>query len=171
MCDSRRTKLTTEDVDRALGLRNVEVRSMDLHSKKFRRAAGHKDLFYFEEKYVEFKGCFHCMLITKILKLKRTDYLLTLNYLFSMFFYENFSFTLSRSESPLFKEALMNLETDFGIHPLVPYFMFLLPMSCSELEYIFSPFCFDASCSVPSTKYTLSHIIWPCLSQSPEPCD
>lgn len=30
--------------------------------------------------------------------------------------------TLSESESVLFKEALVSLATDSGLHPLVPYF-------------------------------------------------
>ncbi|EYU27392.1 hypothetical protein ABFS82_13G163100 [Erythranthe guttata] len=57
MRHSRRTTLTTDDVDSALGLRNVEpiygFASGD--PLRFKRAAGHKDLFYIEEKDVEFK--------------------------------------------------------------------------------------------------------------------
>lgn len=34
--------------------------------------------------------------------------------------------TVSRSESPLFKAALVSLATDSGIHPLVPYFTFFV---------------------------------------------
>ncbi|XP_019425907.1 PREDICTED: transcription initiation factor TFIID subunit 6-like isoform X2 [Lupinus angustifolius] len=45
MRHSKRTFLATEDVDSALGLRNLE----------FRRAAGHKDLFYVDDKDVDFK--------------------------------------------------------------------------------------------------------------------
>ncbi|KAG8365119.1 hypothetical protein BUALT_Bualt18G0071200 [Buddleja alternifolia] len=57
MRHSRRTTLTTDDVDSALGLRNVEpiygFASGD--PLRFKRAAGHKDLFYIEEKDVDFK--------------------------------------------------------------------------------------------------------------------
>ncbi|KAL0399168.1 UNVERIFIED_CONTAM: Transcription initiation factor TFIID subunit [Sesamum radiatum] len=57
MRHSRRTTLTTDDVDSALGLRNVEpiygFASGD--PLRFKRAAGHKDLFYVEDKDVEFK--------------------------------------------------------------------------------------------------------------------
>ncbi|KAK4341882.1 hypothetical protein RND71_037698 [Anisodus tanguticus] len=57
MRHSKRTTLSTDDVDSALTLRNVEpiygFASGD--PLRFRRAAGHKDLFYIEEKDVEFK--------------------------------------------------------------------------------------------------------------------
>ncbi|KAJ8542863.1 hypothetical protein K7X08_005386 [Anisodus acutangulus] len=57
MRHSKRTTLSTDDVDSALTLRNVEpiygFASGD--PLRFRRAAGHKDLFFIEEKDVEFK--------------------------------------------------------------------------------------------------------------------
>ncbi|CAN4103968.1 unnamed protein product [Withania somnifera] len=57
MRHSKRTTLSTNDVDSALTLRNVEpiygFASRD--PLRFRRAAGHKDLFYIEEKDIEFK--------------------------------------------------------------------------------------------------------------------
>ncbi|XP_060191138.1 transcription initiation factor TFIID subunit 6-like isoform X2 [Lycium barbarum] len=57
MRHSKRTTLSTDDVDSALTLRNVEpiygFASGD--PLRFRRAAGYKDLFYIEEKDVEFK--------------------------------------------------------------------------------------------------------------------
>ncbi|KAK6785636.1 hypothetical protein RDI58_019091 [Solanum bulbocastanum] len=57
MRHSKRTTLSTDDVDCALTLRNVEpiygFASGD--PLRFRRAAGHKDLFYIEEKDIEFK--------------------------------------------------------------------------------------------------------------------
>ncbi|KAL3364698.1 hypothetical protein AABB24_013467 [Solanum stoloniferum] len=57
MRHSKRTTLSTDDVDSALTLRNVEpiygFASGD--PLRFRRAAGHKDLFYIEEKDIEFK--------------------------------------------------------------------------------------------------------------------
>ncbi|XAR67411.1 hypothetical protein NMG60_11002162 [Bertholletia excelsa] len=57
MRHSKRTILTADDVESALKLRNVEpiygFASGD--SLQFKRAAGHKDLFYVEEKDIEFK--------------------------------------------------------------------------------------------------------------------
>ncbi|XP_031490378.1 transcription initiation factor TFIID subunit 6 [Nymphaea colorata] len=57
MRHSRRTTLTTDDVDSALSLRNVEpvygFASGD--PLRFKRAVGHKDLFYIDDKDVEFK--------------------------------------------------------------------------------------------------------------------
>ncbi|KAK1353657.1 transcription initiation factor TFIID subunit 6-like [Heracleum sosnowskyi] len=57
MHHSRRTTLTTDDIDSALKLRNVEpiygFASGD--PLRFRRALGHKDLFYIDDKDVDFK--------------------------------------------------------------------------------------------------------------------
>ncbi|KAI3410749.1 TAF domain-containing protein [Psidium guajava] len=57
MRHSKRTALTVDDVDSALKLRNVEpiygFASSD--ALRFKRAAGHNDLFYVDEKDVEFK--------------------------------------------------------------------------------------------------------------------
>ncbi|KAI7741780.1 hypothetical protein M8C21_000624, partial [Ambrosia artemisiifolia] len=57
MHHSKRTTLTTDDVDSALGMRNVEpiygFASGD--PLKFKRALGHNDLFYVDDKDVDFK--------------------------------------------------------------------------------------------------------------------
>ncbi|KAG9449347.1 hypothetical protein H6P81_009312 [Aristolochia fimbriata] len=57
MRHSKRTILTTDDVDSALSLRNVEpiygFASGDL--LRFKRAVGHYDLYYFDDKEIEFK--------------------------------------------------------------------------------------------------------------------
>ncbi|XLR06716.1 hypothetical protein S83_000213 [Arachis hypogaea] len=57
MRHSKRTILTADDVDSALALRNLEpiygFTSND--PLRFKRAAGHKDLFYIDDKDVEFK--------------------------------------------------------------------------------------------------------------------
>ncbi|KAF7815899.1 transcription initiation factor TFIID subunit 6-like [Senna tora] len=57
MHHSKRTLLTTDDVDSALKLRNLEpiygFASND--PLRFKRAAGHKDLFYIDDKDVDFK--------------------------------------------------------------------------------------------------------------------
>jgi len=39
-----------------------------------------------------------------------------------MYFDKVAELTLSESDSALFKEALVSLATDSGLHPLVPYF-------------------------------------------------
>ncbi|GMP53811.1 hypothetical protein CsSME_00019176 [Camellia sinensis var. sinensis] len=57
MHHSKRTMLTTDDVDSALNLRNVEpiygFASGD--PLRFKRAVGHKDLFYIDDKDLDFK--------------------------------------------------------------------------------------------------------------------
>jgi len=42
--------------------------------------------------------------------------------------------TLSESDSALFKEALVSLATDSGLHPLVPYF------TCFIADEVYCPF-------------------------------
>ncbi|KAI3456866.1 hypothetical protein Pfo_013529 [Paulownia fortunei] len=175
MRHSRRTTLTTDDVDSALGLRNVEplygFASGD--PLRFKRAAGHKDLFYIEEKDVEFKEVIEAPLpkapldtavvahwlaiegvqpaipenpppeALQMLSLpsdnRKTevkedgvpvDIKLPIKHVLSrelqLYFEKITELTVSRSESPLFKEALVSLATDSGIHPLVPYFTFFV---------------------------------------------
>uniref|UniRef100_A0A0R0J477 TATA box binding protein associated factor (TAF) histone-like fold domain-containing protein n=1 Tax=Glycine max TaxID=3847 RepID=A0A0R0J477_SOYBN len=57
MRHSMRTFLTTEDVDTALALRNLEpiYGSTSNDPPQFKRAAGHKDLFYIDDKDVDIK--------------------------------------------------------------------------------------------------------------------
>ncbi|CAN6471833.1 unnamed protein product [Victoria cruziana] len=57
MCHSKRTILTTDDVDGALCLRNIEpiYGYVSGDPLRFKRAGGHKDLFYIDDKDVEFK--------------------------------------------------------------------------------------------------------------------
>ncbi|KAG6405295.1 hypothetical protein SASPL_132882 [Salvia splendens] len=171
MRHSKRTTLTTDDVDSALGLRNVEpiygFASGD--PLRFERAAGHKDLFYIEEKDVEFKEVIEAPLpkapldttvvahwlaidgvqpaipenpppeALQMLSLpadnRKTevkedgasvDIKLPIKHVVSqelqLYFEKITELTVTRSESPLFKAALVSLATDSGIHPLVPYF-------------------------------------------------
>ncbi|KAK4398576.1 Transcription initiation factor TFIID subunit [Sesamum angolense] len=175
MRHSRRTTLTTDDVDSALGLRNVEpiygFASGD--PLRFKRAAGHKDLFYVEDKDVEFKEVIeaplpkapldtavvaHWLAIEGVQPAipenpppealqtlsmpsdnRKTEFKddgvpvdikLPIKHVLSrelqLYFEKITELTVSRSESPLFKEALVSLATDSGIHPLVPYFTFFV---------------------------------------------
>ncbi|XP_075522986.1 LOW QUALITY PROTEIN: transcription initiation factor TFIID subunit 6-like [Primulina tabacum] len=175
MRHSRRTTLTTDDVDSALGLRNVEpiygFASGD--PSRFKRAAGHKDLFYIEEKELEFKEVIEAPLpkapldtavVTHWLAIEgvqpaipenpppmaiqslampsdniKNDYKedglpvdikLPVKHVLSrelqLYFEKISELTVTRSDSTLFKEALVSLATDSGLHPLVPYFTFFV---------------------------------------------
>jgi len=43
-----------------------------------------------------------------------------------MYFDKIAELTMSRSDTPLFKEALVSLAKDSGLHPLVPYFSYFI---------------------------------------------
>lgn len=167
MHHSKRTILMTDDVDSALNLRNVEpvygFASGD--PLRFRRALGHKDLFYIDDKDVDFKDVIEAPLpkapldtsiachwlaiegvqpaipenapvkaITAPETIKAeqkddelpVDIRLPVKHVLSrelqLYFNKITELTLSRSDSVLFKEALMSLATDSGLHPLIPYF-------------------------------------------------
>uniref|UniRef100_A0A5B7BTL0 TATA box binding protein associated factor (TAF) histone-like fold domain-containing protein n=1 Tax=Davidia involucrata TaxID=16924 RepID=A0A5B7BTL0_DAVIN len=168
MRHSKRTMLTTDDVDSALNLRNVEpiygFASGD--PLRFRRAVGHKDLFYIDDKDVDFKDVIEAPLpkapldtsivchwlaiegvqpaipenapvevITAPSDSKKTepkddglpvDIKLPVKHVLSrelqLYFDKITELAVSRSDSVLFKEALVSLATDSGLHPLVPYF-------------------------------------------------
>ncbi|KAL6570821.1 Transcription initiation factor TFIID subunit 6 [Orobanche gracilis] len=175
MRHSRRTTLSTDDLDSALSMRNVEpiygFASGD--PMRFRRAAGHKDLFYIEEKDVEFKEVIEAPLPKAPLDTAVVAHWLAIEGVqpaipenpppealqvlsvpsdnrkteskedglaveikfpikhvlsreLQLYFEKITELTLARSESPLFKEALVSLATDSGIHPLVPYFTFFI---------------------------------------------
>lgn len=169
MRHSRRTTLSADDVDSALSLRNLEplygFASQD--KSRFKRAAGHKDLFYIDEKDVEFKQVIEAPLprapldtavvahwlaiegvqpsipenapVEVALDTRRTDYKedgasidikLPVKHVLSrelqLYFEKITELTVSRSSSLLFKEALVSLATDSGLHPLVPYFTYFI---------------------------------------------
>ncbi|RVW29955.1 Transcription initiation factor TFIID subunit 6 [Vitis vinifera] len=190
MRHSKRTILTVDDVDSALKLRNVECLSgfsfaLSLCSffginrymasplevlGSLKKAAGHKDLFYVDDKDVEFKDLIEAPLpktpldtgvITHWLAIegvqpaipenapiealavpsdnKKSEYKedglpvdtkLPVKHVLSrelqLYFDKIKELTLSRSDSILFKEALVSLATDSGIHPLVPYFTYFI---------------------------------------------
>ncbi|PON94149.1 Transcription initiation factor [Trema orientale] len=172
MRHSRRTTLTTDDVDSALKLRNVEpiygFASGD--HLRFKRAAGHKDLFYIDNKDVEFKDVIeaplpkapidvsvsaHWLAIegvqpaipenTPIEALAASsdgkkseikedglpiDLKLPIKHVLSrelqLYFEKVTEVTVNRSGSIIFKEVLISLATDSGLHPLVPYFIYFI---------------------------------------------
>lgn len=167
MRHSRRTILTTDDVDSALKLRNVDpiygFASGD--PLRFKRAAGHKDLFYIDDKDVEFKDVIEAPLprapldvsitahwlaiegvqpaipenasveaLAAYSDVKKSEYKedglpveikLPVKHVLSrelQLYFEKITELTRRSSSTLFKEALVSLATDSGLHALVPYF-------------------------------------------------
>ncbi|XP_043689998.1 transcription initiation factor TFIID subunit 6-like [Telopea speciosissima] len=172
MRHSKRTILTADDVDSALSLRNVEpiygFASGD--PLRFKRAVGHKDLFYIDDKDVEFKDVIeaplpkapldtavvaHWLAIEGVQPAipenapvealvappenKKSEHKedafpseikLPVKHVLSrelqLYFDKITELTVSRSDSVLFKEALVSLATDSGLHPLVPYFTYFI---------------------------------------------
>ncbi|XP_030509672.1 transcription initiation factor TFIID subunit 6 isoform X1 [Cannabis sativa] len=172
MRHSRRTTLTTEDVDSALKLRHVEpiygFASGD--HLRFKRAAGHKDLFFIDNKDVEFKDVVdaplpkppldvsvsaHWLAIEGIQPAipenapvealaassdgKRTeskedglsiDIKLPIKHVLSrelqLYFDKVTELTANRPGFTIFREVLISLATDSGLHPLVPYFIYFI---------------------------------------------
>ncbi|XP_050219604.1 transcription initiation factor TFIID subunit 6-like [Mercurialis annua] len=170
MRHSRRTTLTAEDVDSALSLRNVEpvygFASGD--ALRFKRAAGHKDLYYIDDKDVEFKDVVetplpkapldtsvsvHWLAIEGVQPAipenapveaiavpsdgKKPEYKedslpvdvkLPVKHVLSrelqLYFDKITELTMRKPDSILFKQALVSLATDSGLHPLVPYFTY-----------------------------------------------
>lgn len=174
MRHSRRTALTAHDVDTALILRNVEPiygfgSGGDKAPLRFKRAAaaGHKDLYYIDDKDVNFKHVIEAPLpkppldtslsshwlaiegvqpaipenvpieaLGVISDGKKSDYKddglsidvkLPVKDILSrelqLYFEKVTELTEKRSESAIFKQALVSLATDSGLHPLVPYFI------------------------------------------------
>lgn len=174
MRHSRRTALTAHDVDTALILRNVEPiygfgSGGDKVPLRFKRAAaaGHKDLYYIDDKDVNFKHVIEAPLpkppldtslsshwlaiegvqpaipenvpieaLGVISDGKKSDYKddglsidvkLPVKDILSrelqLYFEKVTELTVKRSESAIFKQALVSLATDSGLHPLVPYFI------------------------------------------------
>ncbi|KAK9078158.1 hypothetical protein SSX86_002215 [Deinandra increscens subsp. villosa] len=168
MHHSKRTTLTTDDVDSALSMRNVEpiygFASGD--PLKFKRALGHKDLFYIDDKDVDFKDVIEAPLpkapldtslfchwlaiegvqpaipenapvevIAALPETKKSeqksdelpvDIRWPVKHVLSrelqLYFNRITELAVSMPDSVLFKEALLSLATDSGLHPLVPYF-------------------------------------------------
>ncbi|GMH25499.1 hypothetical protein Nepgr_027342 [Nepenthes gracilis] len=178
MHHSKRTILTTEDVDSALNLRNVEpiYGFVSKDPMRFKRAAGHKDLFYVDDKDLEFKDVIEAPLprapldtavvvhwlaiegvqpaipenppfevLTAPSDSKKSEFKedglpvdikLPVKHVLSrelqLYFEKIIELTTRKPESPLFKEALMSLATDSGLHPLVPYFTYFIAEEVSR---------------------------------------
>ncbi|KAL5865318.1 hypothetical protein ACOSQ3_002832 [Xanthoceras sorbifolium] len=171
MRHSKRTTLTAEDVDGALKLRNVEplYGFASGGPLRFRRAIGHRDLFYIDDKDVDFKDVIEAPLPKAPLDTSilchwlaiegvqpaipenapveviapppdgksneqkdglPVDIKLPVKHILSrelqLYFDKITELTVRRSDSVLFKEALVSLATDSGLHPLVPYFTYFV---------------------------------------------
>ncbi|RDX81410.1 Transcription initiation factor TFIID subunit 6 [Mucuna pruriens] len=168
MRHSKRTTLTADDVDAALNLKNVEpiYGFASGGPLRFRRAVGHRDLFYIDDKDIDLKDVIEASLPKAPLDTAITchwlaiegvqpaipenapvevisapsdvkkheqkddnlpvDIKLPVKHVLSrelqLYFDKVTELTLSESDSVLFKEALVSLATDSGLHPLVPYF-------------------------------------------------
>lgn len=189
MRHAKRTVLTADDVDSALSLRNVEpvygFASGD--PLRFKRAVGHKDLFYIDDREVDFKEIIEAPLpkapldtavvahwlaiegvqpaipenppIDVILaptESKRTEHVkddglpvdikLPVKHILSrelqMYFDKIAELTMSRSNTSVFREALVSLSKDSGLHPLVPYFSYFIAdevtRSLADLPVLFA---------------------------------
>ncbi|XP_010542550.1 PREDICTED: transcription initiation factor TFIID subunit 6b [Tarenaya hassleriana] len=157
MRHARRTILMADDVDYALRFRNLEPTCGSSNSVKFKRAPDHSDLFYIDDKDVEFKHVIeaplpnappdtsinvHWLAVEGIQPSipqnsspeatsdgKRIEYKddgLPVRHVLSrelqLYFEKITEWTLTRSGSNLFRQAVSSLGTDSGLHPLVPYF-------------------------------------------------
>ncbi|KAK7340884.1 hypothetical protein VNO77_21601 [Canavalia gladiata] len=168
MRHSRRTTLTADDVDAALNLKNVEpiYGFASGGPLRFKKAVGHRDLFYMDDKDVDLKDVIEASLPKAPLDTAITchwlaiegvqpaipenapvevisapsdvkkheqkddnlpvDIKLPVKHVLSrelqLYFDKVTELTLGESDSVLFKEALVSLATDSGLHPLVPYF-------------------------------------------------
>ncbi|EEF33418.1 transcription initiation factor tfiid, putative [Ricinus communis] len=187
MRHSKRTTLTCYDVDGALNLRNIEpvygVASGG--ALQFKRAIGHRDLFYIDDKDIDFKDVIeaplpkapldtsivcHWLAIEGVQpaipenapleviapppdgknnELKDglpVDIKLPVRHVLSrelqLYFDKITELTMRRSDLPLFKEALVSLATDPGLHPLVPYFTCFIAdevsRSLSDFQLLFA---------------------------------
>ncbi|CAO2814223.1 unnamed protein product [Amaranthus hypochondriacus] len=183
MRHSRRTVLTTDDVDTALSIRNVEpvygFASGD--PLRFKRAVGHMDLFYTEDKDVDFKDIIEAPLpkapldtsimchwlaiegvqpaipenapveVLSVPNGKRSeskgnglpiDIKVPVQHVLSrelqLYFDRITELVIRGSETVLFKEALVSLATDAGLHQLVPYFTCFI---ASEVPRGLGDFC------------------------------
>ncbi|XP_073260627.1 transcription initiation factor TFIID subunit 6 isoform X3 [Populus alba] len=184
MRHSKRTRLTTDDVDGALNLTNVEpiYGFASGGAVQFKRAIGHRDLFYVDDKDIDFKDVIEAPLpkapldtavvchwlaiegvqpaIPENAPLEEhvcsvviappsdgkiseqndefpVDIKLPVKHVLSrelqLYFDKITDLTVRRSDSTLFKEALVSLSTDSGLHPLIPYFTYFIADELHQL--------------------------------------
>uniref|UniRef100_A0A0E0C2T2 TATA box binding protein associated factor (TAF) histone-like fold domain-containing protein n=1 Tax=Oryza meridionalis TaxID=40149 RepID=A0A0E0C2T2_9ORYZ len=221
MRHAKRTVLTADDVDSALSLRNVEpvygFASGD--PLRFKRAVGHKDLFYIDDREVDFKEIIEAPLpkapldtavvahwlaiegvqpaipenppidaIVAPTENKRTehgkddglpvDIKLPVKHVLSrelqMYFDKIAELTMSRSETSVFREALVSLSRDSGLHPLVPYFSYFIAdevtRSLGDLPVLFALMRVVQSL-LHNPHIHIEPYVWSCVSQHPNPGD
>ncbi|KAL5570651.1 hypothetical protein UlMin_027226 [Ulmus minor] len=161
MHHSRKTKLIVDDVDGALNLRNVELYLWG--PLRLKRVVRHKDLFYIDDKDVELKDVIEAPLPKTPLETSVFCHWLAIDGV-QLAIPKNapieaIAAPLDRkhehkddelpvkvkllikhvfqSDSTLFKEALVSLATDSGLHPLVPYFTCFIvdEVSCGLNDY------------------------------------
>ncbi|MED6143027.1 hypothetical protein PIB30_002849 [Stylosanthes scabra] len=148
MRHSRRTTLTADDVDSALSLRNVEpiYGFASGGPLRFKRALGHRDLFYIEDKDLDLKDVIEAPLPKAPLDTAVTCHWLAIEGV-QPAIPENvpvdvisvpadakkneqkddnlpvdIKLPVKHVLSRELQEALVSLATDSGLHPLVPYF-------------------------------------------------
>lgn len=171
MRHAKRTAMTSDDVDTALDLRKMEpIYVASGNSLRFKRAARHKDLFYLDEKDVEFREVIEAplpkapldtavvnhwlaiegvqpaipenppleALLTPVDNKNKEDGIGTgdnnnkspvkhvLSIELQLYFEKITDLTVTRSNSVIFKKALLSLARDAGLHPLVPYFIYFV---------------------------------------------
>ncbi|XP_020869430.1 transcription initiation factor TFIID subunit 6b isoform X2 [Arabidopsis lyrata subsp. lyrata] len=149
MRHARRTTLMAHDVDSALHFRNLEPTSGS-KSMRFKRAPENRDLYFLDDKDVELKNVIEAPLpnappdasifshwlaidgiqpsipqnshLQAISDLKRSEYKDDGLAARQIYFDKVTEWALTQSGSTLFRQALSSLETDPGLHPLVPFF-------------------------------------------------
>ncbi|KAL7591427.1 hypothetical protein Lser_V15G35592 [Lactuca serriola] len=171
MRHAKRTAMTSDDVDTALDLRKMEpIYVASGNSLRFKRAARHKDLFYLDDKDVEFREVIEAplpkapldtavvnhwlaiegvqpaipenppleALLTPVDNKNKEDGIGTgdnnnkspvkhvLSIELQLYFEKITDLTVTRSNSVIFKKALLSLARDAGLHPLVPYFIYFV---------------------------------------------
>ncbi|GJN21304.1 hypothetical protein PR202_gb08769 [Eleusine coracana subsp. coracana] len=155
MRHAKRTVLTTDDVESALSLRNVEIIEAPLPKAPLDTAV--------VAHWLAIEGIQPAIpenppidAIVAPTENKRAehgkddglpvDIKLPVKHVLSkelqMYFDKIAELTLSRSDTPLFKEALVSLAKDSGLHPLVPYFSYFIAdevtRSLSDLPVLFA---------------------------------